>query len=98
MAGHLGYEVFKRHTGDKFSVDFDPIGEQELVLSSVEDRSNAMCETFSIIFTGMPEMLLPQQTHRFKHLTIGEFEIFITPVLGSSQQEIRYQALFNRLK
>jgi len=54
-------------------------------------------ESFSLLFQGPPTPLLPQQTYRFEHDQIGEFDLFIVPV-GRDAVAIQYQVVFNRLR
>jgi len=90
-------ETFKPHLNENFIVEFAPYGKQELELISIDDRSNKFSETFSLIFSGSPSKLLPQQIHHFTHLNLGEMQLFITPVQTSTPKTIHYQAVFNRL-
>jgi hypothetical protein len=40
--------------------------------------------------------MLPQGTYSFRHDTLGEFLLFIVPVVGSNDERIVYEACFNR--
>lgn len=97
MLETLTAESFKPHLNENFIVNFAPYGEQSLELISIDDRSNKFAETFSLIFSGSPSKLLPQQIHLFKHSSIGDMQLFITPVQSSTAKVIHYQAVFNRL-
>jgi len=53
-------------------------------------------ETFSLLFTGPVEPLLPQQIYRFEHDQVGAFDLFIVPI-GRDAHCVKYQAIFNRM-
>jgi len=53
-------------------------------------------ESFSLIFTGPDSRLLPQQSYRFEHDHLGQFDLLIVPV-GRATGQFLYQAVFNRL-
>jgi hypothetical protein len=55
-----------------------------------EDR-----ESFSVIFQGPGDRLLPQRTYSLEHDILGRFDLFIVPV-GQDQSGFQYQAIFNR--
>lgn len=54
------------------------------------------CEKFSLIFTAGPEKPLQQGIHGFKHETLGDFELFITPVMSPDRELNWYEASINR--
>ncbi|MCX6903249.1 MAG: hypothetical protein NTW03_07180 [Verrucomicrobia bacterium] len=53
-------------------------------------------ESFSIVFEGPEDPMLPQATYSLEHEQMGRFDLFMVPI-GKENQSIRYQALFNRL-
>jgi hypothetical protein len=53
-------------------------------------------ESFSLIFTGPLEPALDQRIHAFAHPRIGQFEIFIVPVVSRDTSLMHYQCIFNR--
>ena len=53
-------------------------------------------ETFSLIFTGPLEQALDQRIHAFEHPRIGQFEIFIVPVVSRDNSLMHYECIFNR--
>ena len=97
MEQQLTLAGFRPLVNQKFTVTDPHYGKQELLLISAEERSGGQLETFSLIFTGSPEKLLPQSMHSFSHPHLGEAQIFITPVQGSNSERILYQAVFNRM-
>jgi hypothetical protein len=53
-------------------------------------------EKFSILFAGSKEKPLVQGIHAFRHPVIGEFELFITPVIPQDRERHWYEASINR--
>ena len=53
-------------------------------------------ESFSLVFHGPGDRLLPQKMHPFEHPQLGRFELFIVPI-GQGPGHFKYQAIFNRL-
>jgi hypothetical protein len=54
------------------------------------------CEKFSLIFTAGPEKPLQQGIHGFRHESLGDFELFITPVMSPDRDLNWYEASINR--
>ena len=50
--------------------------------------------SFSLLFHGPRDALLPQAIYRFENQTVGSLEFMIVP-LGPDQQHQRYEAIFN---
>jgi hypothetical protein len=53
-------------------------------------------EQFSLVFTGPLEQALDQRIHAFEHPRIGQFEIFIVPVVSRDTSLMHYECIFNR--
>lgn len=53
------------------------------------------CRSFSILFHGPADPLLPQQTYSLEHDVLGTFDLFIVPV-GRDINGCRYEAVFNQ--
>ena len=53
-------------------------------------------ERFSLLFTGPLAPALAQSIHAFEHPRIGQFEIFIVPILSRDVSRIYYECIFNR--
>lgn len=104
----LHYATFAAHLNTVFQVECGPEQSKvtlELVeASDHEGRSRDMSgaslsgESFSLLFRGPADRLLPQGCHRFSHCEIGRFEMFITPVVSRDPDHITYEAVFNRLQ
>lgn len=69
-----------------------------LQLVSVEERCSPLVEGFVLLFSGGPDRVLPQGTHQLVHPSQGKVPIFLGPVMGGGAGEVRYQAVFSRLR
>lgn len=103
----LTYEVFARQLHTRFDVIVAPertvalelIEAQELVSLPRKDgrpTPDAQFEKFSLLFAGSLDTALPQQIHRFGHDQLGQFEMFIVPVMSQDPNHRWYEAIFNR--
>ncbi|NQT89285.1 hypothetical protein HQ560_21130 [bacterium] len=54
----------------------------------------SMRQAFSLVFTGPPGCVLPQQTYQLIHQEMGELDIFLVPI-GSDEEGTQYEAIFN---
>ena len=52
-------------------------------------------DAFSLLFAGPSSSAVEQGIHRFSHSSLGEFELFVTPI-ESHGKEQRYEAIVNR--
>lgn len=59
-------------------------------------EDGAAYESFSLLFAGPRETLLGQGNYQFAHGKIGQFEMFIVPVISRDPSTYRYEAVFNR--
>jgi hypothetical protein len=88
----------------RFRVRVSPAEEIELELAEATPggvaetpgRGGERLESFSLIFHGPGDRLLPQKIHPFEHPQLGRFELFIVPI-GQGPGHFKYQAIFNRL-
>src|SRR5258708_6615602 len=101
----LTYELFTGLEKTKVELLLDEHNRIEMELAEVlvlrqgavkPGTSVGSPESFSLIFRGRCDQLLPQRTYVFAHEKIGRFELFIVP-LGREAGAIQYQAIFNRL-
>jgi len=53
-------------------------------------------EQFSLVFTGPLDSALDQCIHAFEHERIGQFDIFIVPVVSRDTSVMHYECIFNR--
>jgi len=86
----------------RFQVSADSAEVVELELAAVTSNPAVAAggevvqfESFSLMFHGPGERLLPQKMYSFIHERLGKFQIFIVPV-GREGNLFRYQAVFNR--
>jgi len=87
--------LFARHIGSEFTVDTAG-GPVRLQLAEVKDDGVARgVHQFSLFFHGPADRLLAGQIHAFAHPELGDHDIFIAPVEGSSATRIVYQACFS---
>jgi hypothetical protein len=54
-------------------------------------------ESFTLLFHGPGDRMLPQGTYAFAHDDLGEFDLFIVPI-GQAPGVFQYQAVFNRVR
>lgn len=73
----------------------EPLG---LRLMSVAALRSPTIEGFVLMFSGAPDRVLPQGTHLLAHPSQGNVPIFLGPVMGGGAGEVRYQAVFSRLR
>jgi len=102
----LKLETFVPLVGNKFQVYPDAVSSIELELTEATEFSGhgnkpapgtgLIQESFSVIFDGPDDRLLPQGMYVFEHGGLGRFELFIVPV-GRKPGAFQYQAVFNRL-
>lgn len=97
-AALLRLEVFSPHVGTDFGVKR---GGEWVTLRLSEGKAlgghqAVTREKFSLLFTGDGEKPLQQGTHEFEHPALGEFELFITPVMPREPAERCYEAIINR--
>lgn len=69
-----------------------------LQLVSVEEQCSPLVESFVLLFSGSPDRVLPQGTHLLAHPSQGKVPVFLGPVMGGGAGEVRYQAVFSRLR
>jgi len=60
-----------------------------------EPTNNPMWESFSLLFVGPQDRVLPQQTWKLEHHKLGEMELFLTAVGKNSEGFLLYEAVFN---
>jgi hypothetical protein len=64
--------------------------------TSAVGKAAAVYQSFSLLFVGPADRLLPQASYTFECESVGKFDLFIVPV-GRDQGGVRYEAVFNRL-
>ena len=111
LRGELTSDTFAALLNTTFVVESGAMDKQRLLLVKVEKQdspqrlTDSKLETFSLLFKqggrGAEDGKgrLSQNTYRFFHPALGDFEMFIVPVLrpeGKGQRQ-RYEAVFSRL-
>jgi hypothetical protein len=95
FAAHLK-SAFQVQTQDGSKVDLQLIEAEEHATHKLPQPGGAMYEQFSLVFAGPLQPQLPQQIYRFEHGHIGQFEMFMVPVLSRDPERMHYQCIFNR--
>ena len=100
----LNRDTFAALLNTTFLVQCGESEKQKLLLVQVAGQDSKSLtgpkvETFSLLFKQGGSRTLGQDTYRFFHPTIGQFEMFIVPVMRSEgkHQRQRYEAVFNQL-
>lgn len=83
---------------DKFEVYPQGMDKVEVELVKIIERSNDFSEGFSLIFRGSRENVFRHNTHKMKHPKLGEFDLFIGPVIYPKADGVYYEVVFNRIK
>jgi len=94
----LDSKVFAEHLNTQFHVQLEPGELLVLELFDVTERNDsANTEQFSLLFRCPLSPLMPQGIRILEHSRLGKLDLFLVP-LGTDQQGVCYQAIFNRLK
>ncbi|HEY0548648.1 MAG TPA: hypothetical protein VGF13_03545 [Verrucomicrobiae bacterium] len=105
---HVGFAEFEKNLNTSFEVTSKD--GSTVILKLVEAQAAARRssnksapragdegnEKFSLVFRGPRQRLLTQETYRFRHTELGEWSLFIVPVLSRNRRHSIYQAIFNR--
>jgi len=102
MADFQTEEEYTKNLNTNFRVVADAPRPVDLKLVAVTPRPSgpteeAGMERYSVVFSGPPDIFLPQQMYRLTHPQMGEFEIFLT-ALGQEADGFRYEAVYNFYK
>ena len=93
----LGHAQLAPLLHSEFMVVDDPRSPVSVTLVEVSDRVvTPHQESYSLVFLGPGDHLLPQGIHKIVNPKIGELDIFLVPI-GLDQAGYRYEAVFNRL-
>jgi hypothetical protein len=90
------HATFRAQLDSTFALDLgtEPV---PLRLAEVSDeRTGGGFRSFSVLFHGPAERLVPQGTYLFHHETMGSLALFIVPVVGSNAERILYEASFSQ--
>lgn len=92
----LTADDFSRHVNTLFTFN-DGGREWRLTLTSVStlpSQHPGMRKPFSLIFTGPPDIILPQHIYHLDHPSMGRLDIFIVPI-GRDAEGTQYEAVFS---
>lgn len=92
-------EYFLPSVGSTFNVQLDDGGEFPITLFEATPLKGGNYpgqtrEPFQLKFRGEESILLHQLTHRLRHESLGELDIFLVPI-GPENGNFLYQAVFN---
>jgi hypothetical protein len=102
MLDRLSANDFTKYLNDTFYLSSDseePIEAELIEVTEIETNevptgSNKRRNSFSIVFSGPPQPVLPQGIRALQHTEIGPLSLFIVPI-GSDKKGMRYEAVFN---
>ena len=86
----LLHDIFRLATPDGASLDL----ELAEMYESGRNRPGQERSSFSLLFKGTRDKLLPQQMYRMEHATLGVMDLMIVPV-REDQDGYYYEAVFN---
>jgi len=95
----LTFEDFSDKVGQVFAINFADAPTVELKLTEAELLKTRQLPpngrpSFSLIFAGETEQMLPQRLYWLENDQMGQVELFLVPV-GKTPNGFEYQALFN---
>jgi len=98
MTNSWSKALFEPHLHTIFEITDEKIGRIPAELVEVAEKQSDRVESLSLIFQGPKAPVLSHDTHIMRHPKMGEFRLFIGPIVYLKQDAIYYQAVFNRLK
>ncbi|HEV2757229.1 MAG TPA: hypothetical protein VG318_15800 [Actinomycetota bacterium] len=100
MPDRLELSAFEPHVGEAFAFQTEEGEKIELTLIEAEaspwqpSPETGLPPSFSLVFRGPPQRVLPQGTYSLSHSALDDLAIFMTPIAGSSEG-VDYQAVFS---
>jgi 6-phosphogluconate dehydrogenase (decarboxylating) len=98
MSETLTEKAFTELLQQKFEVQAAGVGQVDVELVEVKPIRTGQTEGFSLMFRGPKDRVFRHDTHMFKHAGLGEFSLFVGPVMSGKTDGVYYQAVFNRIK
>ena len=98
MSEQLTKANFDPHLNTTFEIHAEGGDTIEAELVKIEAKQSEWVESFSVIFRGPKEPVLPHETHQVKHPEMGELNLFMGPIVYEKQDGIYYEAVFTRSK
>jgi hypothetical protein len=87
-------DTFTPHVDDTFWIRL-PEARVETRLTQAQAWGGGEApRSFSLVFVGPARFVLPQQTYRLEHETLGEMDLFLVPI-GPDGGGMRYEAVFS---
>ncbi len=96
MSKTLHLPDFKSQMKKTFQVYGESEGVVKITLVEAVDKSREGIEAFSLVFKGPKEPALKQMTYKMKQNKLGEFKIFLVPIVSGETEAVLYQSIFNR--
>lgn len=97
MSKILHKSDFEPYVKQTFLVKTETSATFEVELVEISDNSNSEIESFSLIFRGPKEYILPQSIYKITNEKKGNFELFLVPINSNKNDGTYYQSVFNRL-
>lgn len=97
MLDKLKKSSFDPHLNSTFEVQPEGMDKVEVELVKSTENNTEAVESFSVIFRGPGDKEFGQGTHKVKHPKMGEFDLFMVPIVPEKQDGVYYQAVFSRL-
>src|SRR5450432_231946 len=103
MPAELTESEFSQHLNTQFRVKLDvpALGDRQVELELVTVKGYAKkaeehsgMERFSLFFQGPADVQLAQHIYTLEHGAMGEFELFLVPIV-KNDQGFQYEAVFN---
>jgi len=94
----LNKSDFDPYLNSKFEISHKETGSINAELVKIESWDKDITEGFSLLFKGPKDNIMPHDILRLKHNKIGDFDLFMGPVVYPEQDGIYYEAIFNNLK
>ncbi len=88
--------VFDEHLNTKFLVKLEEGDSVNLELIKTEEKKNPGIESFSLIFKGLSNKVLYDDTYTFEHDKMGTFKLFISPYIQKGDS-IYYDVVFTKV-
>jgi len=98
MLDTLKKHSFDPHLNSKFEIHTESVGKVDVELVEITESKQANQDSFSVIFRGPKDKIFEQKIHHVKHPKMGEFDLFLVPIIHPKQDGMYYQAAFCRLK
>jgi len=97
MVKKLKKSSFEPHLNQKFEIYPQEGKKVKVELVRITEDKKGNVESFSVLFRGPKDNPLAHDTHKVKHPKMGEFNLFLGPVVTEKTDGVYYQAVFTRL-